>query len=357
MTQRDVKSTAKTELRLIRLELDDTAWSRLVEHDPHALPFHHPAWARTLAECYGFPSFGLGLVGADGHVIAGAPVVETRSPLGRRRWISLPFTDFCPPLVGGDRPSQVPFESAIEAAMEEGGVTSVELRGAPAGRSAFEIDSGLRHVLELDADAETVSRRFNAKVRNAIRQAQQSGVVVGRAEREKDLSRVFYELHLATRRRLGVPVQPRRYFSQLWQRIVEPGLGFVLLARANGRPVAGAVFLAWNGTVVYKYSASDATALRLRPNNAIIWHAIQTACEDGYSRLDFGRSDHGDEGLSRFKRHWGAKEMPLIYTSLGEKRTGLARRGPLLSLSREIIRRSPSFVCRAIGTAAYRYAA
>jgi CelD/BcsL family acetyltransferase involved in cellulose biosynthesis len=353
----EIGNRPETRPPLMRLALDDPAWSSLVERDPDALPFHHPAWARTLAECYGFTSFGLGLAGADGRLIAGVPVVETRSPLGRRRWISLPFSDVCPPLVDGDPSLQARLEAAIEAALEKGDVSSAELRSAPASRSATAVDGGLRHILDLDADAETVSRRFRSEVRTAIRHAQRSGVVVHQAEREEDLTRVFYGLHVATRRRLGVPVQPRRYFSLLWHRVVEPGLGFVLLARADHRPVAGVVFLAWKDTVIYKYSASDPTALKSRPNNALIWHAIRRACEAGYSRLDFGRTDHRDAGLSRFKRGWGADEIQLTYTSLGERRTGLTGQGPLASVSREIIRRSPAFVCRAIGAAVYRYAA
>jgi CelD/BcsL family acetyltransferase involved in cellulose biosynthesis len=344
--------------RLVRIDLDDPAWANHVANDPHALPFHHPAWAQTLAECYRFRTFGLALTDFDGQLIAGLPVVERRGLFGGRRWISLPFTDVCPPLVGGDSHLQARLEVEIDAARREAGVGCVELRASPASSSAVAFDGGLRHTLQLDHDPETVYRRFKPKqVRHAIRYAERSGVIVSRAEREEDLCRTFYALHTATRRRLGVPVQPRRYFSLLWRRIVEPGLGFVLVARVRERPVAAAVFLAWNGTVVYKYSASDASAWNLRPNNAVLWHAMRWGCENGYSTFDFGRTDRANEGLRMFKRGWGAEEQPLPYASIGHAQAQSLGAGPVAGLGRAVIRRSPSFVCRAIGEALYRYAA
>ena len=341
----------------LRADLNGKGWLELVSRDPHALPFHHPAWAQLLAECYGFDAFGFALTEA-GRLIAGTPVVDVRSPLGRRRWISLPFTDVCPPLVRGDHRLQARLEAELDAARQQTGVGSVELRTAPAGDRAVAFDAGLTHTLELDRDPEIVFSRFKPKqVRHAIRYAERSGVIVSQATREEELSETFYALQTATRRRLGVPVQPRRYFSLFWRRIVEPGLGFVLVGRIRERPIAAAVFLAWNGSVVYKYSASDAAAWSLRPNNAVLWHAIRWACENGYSRFDFGRSDRANEGLSAFKRGWGADEASLEYATIGQMAAASLGAGRVARLGRAVIRHSPSFVCRAVGTALYRYAA
>ncbi len=344
--------------RLTRIPLDDQAWLDFVANDPGVCPFHHPAWAQLIAECYRFRAFGLALTDAGGRLIAGVPVVEKRGLLGGRRWISLPFTDVCPPLVGGDCRLQARLEVEIDAAMQEAGVGRVELRATPASDSAFAFDAGIRHTLQLNHDPETVYSRFKPKqVRHAIRYAERSGVTVSQAEREEELSRVFYTLQTATRRRLGVPVQPRRYFSLFWRRIVEPGLGFVLVARIRERPIAAAVFLAWKGTVVYKYSASDATAWSLRPNNAVLWHAIRWACENGYSTFEFGRTDRANEGLSAFKRGWGTEEASLAYAAIGQVAAGPPGAGRVSGLARGVIRRSPSLVCRAVGEMLYRYAA
>ena len=56
-----------------------------------------------------------------------------------------------------------------------------------------------------------------------------------------------------------------------------PGHGFVLVAEHESVPVAAAVFLRHNGTVIYKYGASDDAAWAVRPNHAIFWRAISDA--------------------------------------------------------------------------------
>lgn len=343
--------------RLARIDLDNPAWPELAANDSHSLAFHHPAWAQMLAECYGFSSFGLALEDGHGGLVAGVPVVETRGLLRGRRWISLPFTDVCPPLVSGDPDLQARLEAEIEAARKEAGVTSVELRAAPSSDHAHVVPAGVRHTLQLDRDPEQTFARFKPNVRNKIRLAERSGVTITRAEEQSDLTQTFYALHTATRRRLGVPVQPRRYFSLLWRRVLDPGLGFLTVARAGGQPVAAAVFLAWGGTVVYKYSASDASASSLRPNNALLWHAIRWASENGYSTFDFGRTDFANKGLREFKRAWGTDEASLSYAVLGPTRISASRAERAARLTRPVIRHAPDFVCRGLGRALYRYAA
>jgi lipid II:glycine glycyltransferase (peptidoglycan interpeptide bridge formation enzyme) len=259
--------------------------------------------------------------------------------------------------VAGDAALQTRLEVEIDAVRLEAGVDSVELRAAPASDHAAVRAGGFRHVLQLDPNPDNVLQGFKREVRKAIRLAKRSGITVTRAEQEQDLTGIFYGLHTATRRRLGVPVQSRRYFSLIWQRVVERGLGFLLIARVAGQPVAAALFLTLNRTIIAKYSASDAAAWRMRPNNAVFWEAIIWACENGYSTWDFGRTDAVDEGVRTFKRRWGAEEVPLTYGIIGRARRSGLGAPRALRLAGPLIRHTPPFVCREIGRAFYRYAA
>jgi hypothetical protein len=137
--------------------------------------------------------------------------------------------------------------------------------------------------------------------------------------------------------------------------MLEPGLGELLLAWANGVPIAGAVFLRAARTVVYKYGASDERGWRLRPNNLLMAEAIGRSVKDGFSRFDFGRTDFADAGLRSFKLGWGATERPLVYSWLdGHRASSGPSGGRALA---EIIRHCPIGVCRMIGEGLYRYAA
>jgi CelD/BcsL family acetyltransferase involved in cellulose biosynthesis len=340
------------------LDLDDPRWLTFIESQPEVTPFHHPSWARLLTECYGFPSFAVAALDG-GEVVAGLPMLELAGPLRQRRWACLPFTDFCPPLVGTC--DSLDLVQGLERLRDQSRVSGVELR-SPIDAPALHAERvGYRHLLALDRDCDRVLATFGkSRVQQPIRQAERfvaSGrVAIRRAESESDLTKDFYGVHVATRRRLGVPVQPRRFFRLLWQRMIEPGLGYALLAYSAGMPIGGAVFLGYGKTMVYKFGASDRDAQRLRPNHLLLWSAIREGCERGFETFDFGRTDLDGDGLREYKLGWGTKEEPLVYTRLGAQAAhrGTGRSAAVLGA---VIRHSPPAVCRAIGELLYKHAA
>jgi len=338
-----------------RASIDDPRWVGFVESHPQAGPFHHPAWSRVLANSYGLKPFALVREDGAGDIAAGLPMMEVDWLLAKRRWVCLPFTDRCPPLAapGGDER----LAEALEAVRVKEGLARIEIRAPVAGDVGHQDEVAVIHDLNLTGGLEAVRAGFHAsQVRRNIVRAERERVTVRRGERESDLIEVVYGLHLMTRRRHGAPIQPRRFFRLLWRHVLEPGLGFVLIASVDDRPIAAAVFLAWNGTLVYKFGASDADNWRLRPNHAIFWDAIRWAVESGFRRIDFGRTDTWNRGLREFKGTWGATETPLVYTTFGAK-TPRASHGRGRKVLEPVIRRSPYWVCRGIGELLYKYTA
>ena len=339
------------------LELTDSRWTDFVAAHPIATPFHHPDWTRLVAGCYGFRAFALAVSDAAGVIRAGLPVVEVRHFRGGPKWVSLPYTDYCPPLVS-ERQEEEELAAALQRAGRAAGVRRVEVRAPIAGGSASG-PTALRHVLALGRNPAEVYAGFHrSQVQRNIRRAEREGLTVRRATRPHDLVDTFYRLHLRTRRRQGVPVQPRRFFRLLWEHAIANGLGSVLIVEVSGQPIAAAVLLAWNGTVIYKFGASDASRWSLRPNHLLFWHAIRAACEQGYRWFDFGRTDIGQEGLRNFKLSWGAVEEPLLYGTLGG-RPGLAPAagGMATRMLGPVIRHGPLLLSRAFGETLYRYVA
>jgi CelD/BcsL family acetyltransferase involved in cellulose biosynthesis len=337
------------------LELTDPRWADFVARQPEATPFHHPDWGTLVADCYGFRAFAVTTSDATGQIQAGLPVIEVRHLHRDPKWVSLPFTDYCPPLISAPE-DEARLSSALQQVSEAAGARRVEIRasfaGAPSTSCAF------RHGIAIESDPDRVFAAFPSKTRTHIRQAERRGVTVRRAEQPEDLLGIFYRLHLRTRRRLGVPVQPRRFFRMLWENVISTGLGLVLIAEAAGQPVAAAVVLAWNGTMIGKFIASDEEAWPLRPNNMLVWHAVQAASERGCRWFDFGRTDASNTGLRAYKHSWGAVEEPLVYATLGANpEPGSHGNGMASRMLGCAIRYGPLLVCRASGETLYRYAA
>lgn len=338
------------------VELPDPRWEKFVTSHPSATPFHHPGWVRLVAGCYGFRSFAVTVGDAMGEIRAGLPVVEVSHFRTGPKWVTLPFTDYCAPLVS-DPQQEADLVCALQQASQAAGVRRVEVRaplpGAPVlGPAMF------RHVISLQDGPEAVYQRFCRTARQQVRQAEDKGVTVRRATRPEDITGVFYRLHARNRRRLGVPVQPARFFRMLWDCVIGTGLGLAFIAEVSGRPVAAHVYLAWNGTMTDKFSASDDAAWSLRPNHLIIWHALQAACQTGCQSFDFGRTDAGNQGLRVFKKTLGAAEEPLVYGVLGAGPEPAAARPRMMGrLLGSVIRHGPLLLCRTAGEALYRYGA
>ncbi len=331
----------------------DPAWMALLERNPAAEVFHHPRWLELLRAQYGYEIYAC-CVSDDDGIVAGMPIARIESRLTGRRLVSLPFSDVCSPVVRDADPAAL--AALGEALAGERVRTGLDLAihaELPGIEGAFGQQGFVRHLLPLADDPAEVERGYSkSQVKRGIKKALREGLV---AERRTDTAALdaFYALHVPTRKKLGVPTQPKRFIRRFAE-LFDAGLGFVELVNDGDRPIAAAVFLTYNGTVTYKYGASDVRALGKRPNNLMFSEVIRSSCEAGHHTLDFGRTDIDNEGLRAFKRSWGAQEVALSYTHLSD--AAPSSETPLRNrVMAATIRRSPPAVSRLVGEALYRH--
>ena len=331
----------------------DPVWMAFIKNKPQASIFHHPAWSQLLVETYGYQPFISAIFNPDGTLAAGVPMMEVNSPVTGKRWVSLPFSDYCDPLSDDDQALRNLTLQILELASNKH-VLKTELRSAyPKQTGLYPFSEHVLHLAELEDDCDKVLSRVHGMHRRNLKQAITSQVEIVRAETLTQLHE-FYDLHLRTRRSQGVPVQPLRFFENLKQILLDQELGFLLLAYKDQRCIAGAVFLHWQKRLTYKYGASSDDGLQYRPNNLLMWTAMQWGCEHGYTCFDMGRSDPGNAGLRTFKSRWGAQESTLEYTSL----TPLPIRNEknrFMGLMESVVQISPLWVCRLTGELLYKH--
>jgi CelD/BcsL family acetyltransferase involved in cellulose biosynthesis len=340
-------------MRVVTTSVEDAAWGEFASSHVNANAFHLPAWATTIAECYRFEAFALTVRDTDDSIVAGAPVIATRSALGKLRWISLPFSDHCPILVRSDLGLEGVYDQMAEYARASG-VAEFSVRMAlPTTADTHPVDAGFLHMMDLPQDPSDLqpNRGHRSNVNRAIRQ----GVQISRGTGEEDLA-IFYELHTLTRRRHGVPVQPRRFFEQIRTNLLCRGNGFIVTATLNDKPIATAMYLNNNRSLMKKYLASDPEHQDARAGHLVDWEVMTQACREGFGTLDLGRSDSDADGLRRYKSSWGAVETPLTYTRVSKHppNTGHSDVG---EVPKKIIRNSPTWVCQTLGELLYRYTA
>jgi serine/alanine adding enzyme len=342
-------------MELALLKPSDPAWLHLVSNHPDATVFHHPAWVQFMQHSYGFRPFMAALLDENGTAQAGVPLMEVRGPLGGTRWLGLPFSDFCPPLANDDS-LVCELVRHLDQQRAEQKIASIELRWPlPSDPSVESVPAFVLHTVRLEMDPSKVSKRITRQQMQNVRTAEKNNIRVVRGNSIAEIE-TFYQLHCLNRRKHGVPVQPWQFFKNLTTDLLASGLGFVLLAYQDNVCVSGGVFLHWQKTLTYKYSATSEAHQNLRPNHLVTWTAMQWGCENGYTAFDFGRADPADSGLCEFKRRWGAEETPLIYSYLPAAPSKKGS-GHLQEIMEAVIQRSPLWVCRAAGELLYRYSA
>lgn len=345
------------QLKLQFIQPEDARWQAFVQQQPKANIFHHPSWLELLKECYGYQPFVLAWCDTkNGMIQAGLPVMEVHRPLRGRRWVSLPFSDHCIPLTYPREEMNLLID-LLQHLAKEPASPPLEVRW-----NVPECDEGqppapyVLHLLRLESNFHAVEHRIHHSHRRNVRIALDHGIQIRRGTDQRAIE-AFYRLHLETRRRQGVPIQPAQYFRLLKDILLKKGLGFISLAYHGSECLAGAVFLHWNQTLTYKYGASSLAGLSFRPNHLIFWDAIRWGCSHGYSVLDFGRSDYDNSGLRMFKSRWGAQETLLQYFQLPNEIRASNRQPLLRSSIQSVIRNAPAWVCKLGGEIYYRMAA
>ena len=240
------------------------------------------------------------------------PLMEVASVFTGRRGVCLPFSDYCTPLLFGESA-----QSAVVSKLSQLAITRnwkfLELRSTTKPSTAA-VPSAIfyGHKIDLSHGVDQLFARFKGPVRRAIRGALKRGATVEISRAGETMS-AFYELHLRTRRRHGLPPQPMKFFRNIHEELFKNGLGFIALARSAGQPIAAAVFFQQGEKALYKYGASDERYQELRGNDLVMWEAINFLVQERARTLHLGRTEVDNDGLRRFKSGWNTTEDTLHY--------------------------------------------
>ena len=327
-------------------------YQTFVESHANSTVFHHRRWIELLQKQYGF-DLRLPCLKRDGLIVAAIPFLATVRLRGQRKLVSLPFTDSLD-ILGCPDDIQLLKEN-IRDSLIGGPFDSACVRCSVAEENGSESDSiWVRHVIDTTKSIAELERAFDRRVRTNLRRAESSNLTFS-VEHTKDAIEEFYQLQVRTRHRLGVPVQQKRFFESLRNSFFDNDMGFVGVVRHDNEAIAAGLFLHYQGTMVYKYSASAEAKTSLRPNELLTYEALKWAAEHGIREFDFGISKRSQTGLRRFKRKFGASEFSVNRNFI----IGQAGTEPEDSLAMKVaswlIRTSPAFVCRGLGAMFYRY--
>jgi len=216
----------------------------------------------------------------------------------------------------------VDYAPAPELCINNGEEIAATLKDRGWTLSADQIQYRNTVLLDLRPDEEQLLAAMKSKTRYNIRLAGRRGVTV-RAGNRADFS-LFYQLYAETSERDQFLIRDYEYYRSAWKLFLENDMGCLLLAEAEGAPVAGLFLFSFGRRAWYIYGASSSVGRELMPNYLLQWEAIRWAKARDCTSYDlWGAPDELVEsdpmwGVYRFKaglggtfiRHIGAYDYP-----------------------------------------------
>jgi hypothetical protein len=322
-------------------------WHELLNTSPGVTLYHRDTWLELLSRAYGL-SLWLATLHQYGRIVAGC--VFARAPLSQR-FISLSFSDACPPLAREPQAAHQMLDVLAKQA-PSGRIYEVRGIGGMAGWETVACFANWR--LSLDRPLARIQSALAANFRRNLRRASQQAIRIERSS-SLDVLRRFYTMQLESRRRLGLPPQPWRFFKMTRDSYAAEGNFEVWIASEKSQDVAGAVFLRDREVIHYKWGARRSN-YRSYANHLLFWNAIEEFARSART-LDLGRADVRNQGLMRFKSELGASATPLpcsFYPRAPRQVSPEVLTGGRAILA-GIWRRLPIFVTQLGGRAIYRF--
>jgi len=336
----------------------DARWLDFVQHHGDATAFHHPGWLRALQETYGYAPVALTTTSPGRPLQNGWAFCRVQSLLTGKRMVSLPFSDHAAPLVQSDREAVELAQAAVDR-WSGRGLKYIEMRPIAAEEWAERAGLGVStrtrlHQLDLHPSEEDIFKAFHdSSIKRKIKRAEREALrcEVGSSDALLD---DFYRLMVMTRRKHGLPPQPRAWFRAVLDHL--PEIAQVHVAYKDTVPAAAIFTCAFGTRYIYKYGASDSEQTNTGGTPLLFWRAIQDAKSRGFTWFDMGRTDLGHDGLATFKERFGAESVPIEYYRWPAP-TEASHEGPgrLSTLAKPVIDRLPDSLLIAAGRILYRH--
>jgi lipid II:glycine glycyltransferase (peptidoglycan interpeptide bridge formation enzyme) len=339
--------------------VDREQWDDFVTQHPLGTVYHFSAWQDVIKKTYGYQALYHLLVDDNSNLQAAISSLLVKSRLTGNRIISYPFSDNCDPLVGNSEELDV-LLGAIKKSKAESNANFIEVRFGRAHEfiNNFHVSREyFNHLLPLDRTPEELFQSFHKScIQRGIKKALKQRLEIITGENEHDL-KAFYRLHIMTRKKHGVPIQPFRFFKNLWNVLAPRDMLTLLLARHQDRFIASIIVLWFKGMGHYKYGASDDGFLHLRANQLLLWEAIRQAQEKGCSCFDLGRASVANKELNQYKGRWGTIKAPLYYLRApqGQKVGALMESSKEHAFVKGMMKRMPVPLIRMSGELFYKH--
>jgi CelD/BcsL family acetyltransferase involved in cellulose biosynthesis len=301
---------------------NEKQYSDFIRNSSKSTIYHTLEWRDVLKSSFGFNPLTLVAENDNGVVTGSLPLFLCETAFGRSL-ISSPFFIFGGIISDDDNVTSALISKAKEISKEHKTKQLLIKQRNELSPTLVESHSLKRVVhehtfyLKLDKDPQSVLKKLpKGSVRWGIKKAKNSGVSVRYGITEPDLKE-FYHLFIMTRKNIGVPSYPYKMFKEIWERFHQSNNVKLLLADYKNETVAAIMVYLYNGMMSYAHAAAKPRkdTLSAQPYHALLWEAIEHACENDFKVFDLHGASPQMKGLYDFKKRWADEtaELPYYY--------------------------------------------
>ena len=349
---------------VIQLNINnDPRWDAFVTEHPYGWLYHLSGWKRVLDSSFDhMKGYYFAILDQEQAIRAALPVYEVKSVLTGKRLVSIPFATLFDPLVSTSEEFSQLF-AIVLGHFDNGSSPRIEIRSQHSPALIQEnrlICSRFfkHHYLDLRTPPELLRKKFHRScIRQRISRAEKSNIQLKTGTEEADL-KSYYRLHMRTRKNVGRPTQPYRFFKAIWENFYPVGQLTLLLAEKDSLPIAGMILFKFKERVSAEFAAHDERYRDISPNHFLFWESIKLAHQEGYTVFDFGRTSPTNQSLMEFKKRWGAEviDLPGFY-SIGQHGKDPAQEGVSrkLKLMSKVCQMAPKPLQQLVGSFCYHH--
>ena len=175
----------------------------IIESEQYSF-FHSYAWIKVLWESFGYKAYFFVLKNKR-KLSALLPFMEVNSRYTGRRGVSLPFSDYCDPIIR----EEINIQRLLDRTISFGRTSNWKYLDMHGGDIIFQGKNPSRefygHLLTLNAEPDKVLKQFRDSTRRSIKKAVKLGVEIHQSNSLQSMQD-YYRLHCLTRKRHKLPI-------------------------------------------------------------------------------------------------------------------------------------------------------
>lgn len=178
-------------------------------------------------------------------------------------------------------------------------------------------------LLDLGPSQDGLLAAMHQKTRYNIRVAEKHGVTTRLGTHPSDVV-AFLDLMDETAARDKFVQRDRAHLKATFDALDREGMARIRIAELGGTILSANLEVVYGDTVTYLYGSSSSDARHVMAPFALHWDAIMQAKRDGFTFYDFWGANPESraafaykeswEGITRFKRGWGGRQVDLVGT-------------------------------------------